>query len=143
MRMLRRLGLALVATAALVGGLVAPANGGNQKIYAVEDCGKPEVKPDRIVFACADFGLYANDFDWRHWGDRKARTEGVLHAKVCKPNCAEGYFRDYPVELVLHRIKTWSCNGFRARFYRKVKMNFPGPKPNFGNFKPPEEFFCV
>jgi hypothetical protein len=105
------------------------ASGGDQKVYGVQDCGEPKVEPKRIVFACADFGLYANHFDWRNWGHRKAHATGVLHAKVCDPDCAGGDVKDYPVEITLHKIKTWSCNGLRARFYRKIKMSFPGPRP--------------
>ena len=120
--------LSAVSALALV-ALATPAAGGSSRIFGVEDCGKPEVEPDRIVFACADFGLFANHLDWTHWGHRRATAEGVLHAKVCKPDCASGYFKDYPVTVTLHKIKTWSCNAFRARFYRKVKLSFPGDRP--------------
>jgi hypothetical protein len=113
------------------------------KVYGVEDCGEPAVEPNRIVFACADFGLYANHFDWDHWGHRKATANGVLHAKVCKPDCASGHYKDYPVELTLHKIKKWSCNGFRARFYRKIKMSFPGARPPNIESYVHSEFFCV
>jgi hypothetical protein len=123
--------------------LVAPASAGHQKVYGVEDCGDPAVKPDRIVFACADFGLYANHFDWHSWGGRKARADAVLHAKVCKPDCASGYFKDYPVEVTLHKVKTWNCNGFRARFYRKVKLSFPAARPPRIDPYVHSEFYCV
>lgn len=141
--MKRKFPLVVALGCAVTACLVAPASGGHQKIYGVEDCGDPAVKPDRIVFACADFGLYANHFDWKHWGDRKARTDGVLHSKVCKPDCASGYFKDYPVEIVLHKIKTWDCNGFRARFYRKIKLTFPeGSPPRIAPYVH-TEFFCI
>ena len=61
-----KLALTLALTAAIGGGLAAPASGGDQKIYAVQDCGEPKVKPKRIVFACADFGLYANAVSYTH-----------------------------------------------------------------------------
>jgi hypothetical protein len=138
----RKLALGLAVTAVALGCVATSASGGNQKIYGIQDCGIPKVKPKRIVLACADFGLYANHFDWKHWGHRKARTKGVLHAKVCKPSCAEGYFKDYPVEIVLHRIKTRTCNGKRARYYTKVKLNFRGRHPNFFH-RPPTDLFCV
>jgi len=119
--------LALAALVSLAATSLASA-GGN-RVFGVENCTNPKVKPNRIVFACADFGLYANHFNWKHWGNRKAKTKGVLHAKVCKPDCASGYFKDYPVKLTLHKIKSYNCDGFRARFYRKVKMSFPGARP--------------
>ena len=119
-----------LAVACLVSLVAASlAHAGGHRVFGVEDCNSPQVKPDRIVFACADVGLYANHFDWKHWGHRKAKTKGVLHAKVCKPDCVSGYFKDYPVKLTLHKIKTYRCDGLRARFYRKVKMSFPGAKP--------------
>jgi hypothetical protein len=118
-----------------ISGVAATRAGHHQKIYGVENCGTPAVEPDRIVFA--DFGLYANHFDWDHWGHRKTTANAVLHAKVCKPDCASRYFEDYPVEITLHKIKTWSCNGFRARFYRKVKMSSlaVGPRGSSPTFR--------
>jgi hypothetical protein len=119
------------------------ASAGGKRVFGVEDCNDPEVKPDRIVFACADFGLYANHFDWKHWGHRKAKSSGVLHAKVCKPDCVSGHFKDYPVQLTLHKVKTYSCDGFRARFYRKVKMTFPGARPPGIEPYVHSELFCT
>lgn len=139
--LLRTLSLFIVGAIGLV-FLTGPAGAGS-RVFAVEDCNEPQVKPSRIVFACADFGLYANHFDWKHWGQRKAKASGVLHAKVCKPDCASGYYKDYPVEIMLHKIKTWSCNGFRARFYRKVKMSFPGARPPRIDPYVHSEFFCT
>lgn len=132
------LGLAAVVVVA------TPASGGGRhnKVYAVEDCTNPKPKPKRIVFACADAGLYANHFDWKHWGSRKARAEGVIHSNTCKPSCLGGTFRDYPVEVVLHRIQTWNCNGVSGRFYRKIKLNFPDKHPNFHGFPPSKEVIC-
>jgi hypothetical protein len=139
-----RRALYALAACCLTGLAVASlASAGGKRVFGVEDCNDPEVKPDRIVFACADFGLYANHFDWKHWGHRKAKSSGVLHAKVCKPDCVSGHFKDYPVQLTLHKVKTYSCDGFRARFYRKVKMTFPGARPPGIEPYVHSELFCT
>jgi hypothetical protein len=138
----KKLALGLAVAVAVLGCVATSTSGGQQKIYGVQDCHIPKVKPKRIVLACADFGLFANHFHWSHWGHRKAKAKGVLHAKVCKPSCAEGFFKDYPVEIVLRRIKTRTCNGKRARYYTKVKLNFPGAHPQFAH-RAPTDLFCV
>jgi hypothetical protein len=134
-------GLAIVCALAIA-AVPTASGGGEKKVFGIQDCGKPRVKPKRIVLACADFGLYANHFDWRHWGARKARTDGVLHAKDCTPSCAEGRLVDYPVEVILRKIKTETCNGITGRFYTKIKLNFPAEAPDFAN-RIPKDLFCI
>ena len=88
-----------LAACCLTGLAVASlASAGGKRVFGVEDCNDPEVKPERIVFACAD---------------------------------------------ALHKIKTYSCDGFRARFYRKVKMTFPGPRPPGIEPYVHSELFCA
>jgi hypothetical protein len=133
--------IAVLVTAFSI-AIVATAGASHERVFGVQDCTKAKVEPKRIVFACGDFGLYANHFDWKHWGARKARTSGVLHAKVCKPDCASGFFKDYPVKLVLRHIRHWRCGGKSGLFYKKIKFSFPGKSPNV-DLSPYKEVFCT
>lgn len=124
-------GLALAATAGAGGG----------KAYGIEDCGKPKVKPDRIVLFCADAGAYINGFDWNDWGGKKSHGTGTIHVNDCDPICLGGTYHDYPVEVTLKKLKRTSCGGKRVPLYRKIDIDFPQGKPgSVGNL--PGRLYC-
>lgn len=123
-----------LAAGALIAVLLAtslPATGGASRIktYVPKDCTKARVKPQRIVFACADFGLYVNHLRWNRWRHSRARGKGVLHEKVCHPSCAGGHFKDYPVKINLRKVKRGRCGGRRVPLFRRAILNFPGKTP--------------
>lgn len=100
------------------------------RIFGTNGCGSLDAKPGRITFACADAGLFAGHLDWRHWGNRKAKGDGTLYAKVCVPYCVGGYFERFPVTVVLRQIKTRNCDGRRVRMYTRYKLNLPDGEPD-------------
>jgi hypothetical protein len=116
----------LGATSAQAGNPIKGTNG----------CGDIQVKPELVVFACADAGLRAGKLNWDHWGARKAKAQGTLLAKVCDPSCAGGYFEKYPVTLVFRKIKTvTTCGGRTIRMYTRYKMDTDGGQPaGFGRY---------
>jgi hypothetical protein len=67
------------------------------------DCGshQPVVKPNNIIFACADAGLVVDDIHWSSWGPDVAEGDGTEHRNLCQPNCAEGTFVTSPAHVVL------------------------------------------
>jgi len=127
---MKRLIVVLAAGAVIAVALGASAvAGSNHRTYAPEDCTKPKVKPNRIVFTCADFGAYINALHWGHWGGHRARGSGVFHEKVCKPDCASGRYRDFRANIRLRKPRVGKCGGRRVRYFHKALLRFPDRKP--------------
>jgi hypothetical protein len=124
-----RVGIGAVLVLLVVAGATAGARG--ERVFGIEDCGDPEVRPDRIVLACADFGLYVNKLDWKSWGGAKARATGVIHANTCDPSCAEGSYQSYPVNVRLFKVRNRPCGdgGQLIRMYTRIKLSFPDGEP--------------
>ena len=68
-----------------------PALAGRRATY-VTDCMRARMRPDRIVFACADGNFYADHLEWRLWHVWRAAGRGLFHINDCKPDCANGTF---------------------------------------------------
>jgi hypothetical protein len=117
--------VALVVTLS-VAGVVLGANAtsaSSGKVFGLKDCTKPEVRPVRIVLACADAGLYINSIDYGHWGGREVHAHGVLHAKTCNPDCATGGFKSYPTKFRLYKIRRVACDGRYVRMYLRIHVH--------------------
>ena len=125
--------VATIGLAALALAAVAAQAQGGTKVYAPEDCSTPKVKPDRIVLTCADFGLYVNDFDWQDWGGKSSHGFGTLWANTCKPSCASGNFKHYPVAVTLKKPKPTRCVGANVYMYRKIKVDFIKREPSWAD----------
>lgn len=132
---LAALGCAFLGASAVSADKQESAKG---QVLGVQDCAKPKVKPDRIIFTCADAGIYANNIFWRSWGGRKARaSSAILHA----PNDA-GESVEYYAKLALHKVKTRTCDGKTGRYYTRVRLKFPWEAPGYAN-RIPTKLFCV
>ena len=135
--------LLMTAVGATLAGLAfaASAGAGGGKVYAPDDCTSPKVKPDRIVLTCGDGGTYINGFDWQDWGGRSSHGFGTLHANTCKPDCASGKVKDYPVAVTLKKPKTTRCVGASIYMYRKIEVDFIKREPPFASSLP-TKLFC-
>jgi hypothetical protein len=121
----------------------AVSDAARQRTYAPKDCTKPQVRPNRIVFACGDFGLYVNHLRWKKWGHRRARGKGVLHAKTCDPDCATGGYDDYRVKIKLRKVRLGHCGDRYVRLFRKARLRFPDEKPSYASRIRTSHLFCV
>jgi hypothetical protein len=140
---LRRLAALSAAAVLITTGLVTDgATGKRVRTYAPKDCTKPQVKPNRIVFACADAGLYANHLRWKQWRHRRARGKGVLHANTCRPDCAAHNFKSYRVNINLRKVKRGRCGGRYLPLFRKAILNFPDEKPGYARRIHKTRLFC-
>jgi hypothetical protein len=136
--------LALIALAAGAATVVAPAAAARRNpTYAPKDCTKPQVEPRRIVFACADNGLYVNHLRWTKWRHRRAKGKGVLHERDCNPSCVGGGFKDYPVKIRLRKVKRASCGGKRVPLFRKAILNFPHKAPSDAHRVHKNPLYCT
>jgi hypothetical protein len=127
----RNVGIGLAVTALLVLG-ASTANAGGNRVYGIEDCTNPKPKPDRIVLACADNGLFINSLDWKSWGGRQSRATGVIHAKTCDPICAGSGYEDFPVKVRLYKPRSRPCGGGGKliRVYTRIHLSFPDGEPD-------------
>src|SRR3954467_10648143 len=66
-------------------------------------CFDQRVEPSSVVLTCADGGFIAQELVWSDWGAARAKATGVASVNLCRPSCAEGKRRRFPVELVAKR----------------------------------------
>src|SRR5436190_5544511 len=117
-RRLGALAVALGLASIALGAAATSASSG--KVYGLKNCTVPEVRPVRIVLACADNGLWINSIHYGRWGSRTVHAHGVLHAKTCVPDCASGGVKDYPTKFRLYRIGRVTCDARSIRMYRRI-----------------------
>lgn len=68
--------------------------------------GQMKVRPT-VITASGDGSLYVTAITWRGWGTGDAAGTGTAHADNCKPNCAQGTFREDPATITLTGPKLW------------------------------------
>ncbi len=112
---------ALVAVSALATPALA-----RPKTYVTHNCVEAKVKPRRIIFACADYGLFINHLKWRRWNHAlRATGHGVYRYNDCKPDCARGTFHKRKARIVL-RDRMW-CPALRQLVFKHAKLRFRRP----------------
>jgi hypothetical protein len=97
--------------------------------YVAKDCVKPRVTPTRLILACGDGSFWINSINWKYWGNKQARGRGVSHLKTCRPDCATGGVKDYPVEFRLHKPRSRVCGGRRVPLFQKIELSWPAKDP--------------
>jgi hypothetical protein len=135
--------LASVALAAVPA--VAAQAPGPGKPFAPKDCTKAEVKPSRIVIACADFGLFVRVKHWTRWNEDRAKGRGVFHANECVPlaECGPGQFKKYKAKVRLREVRMQRCGGRRVPMFTKMVLRFPRDEPDYANRIEKSRLFCI
>ncbi len=77
--------------------------------------------PREMSLACADNNYSLRELEWSNWGAEEARARGQALINDCDPNCAEGKFGTYPVEVTVG--KRQDC-GYQARLYSSLEVTF-------------------
>jgi len=123
-----RWGLYAVALllAALAGAAVTLFLTAGEPAALPSDCRTAAEEPERVVLACGDGNFWAEQLNWRGWGDASAEAAGMAASNTCEPSCAEGAFRFYPVRLVASELR--ECAGGR-RQYTRVEYEFTAESP--------------
>jgi hypothetical protein len=120
---------ALALLAALL-PMAAPAQHG-PPITVLADCnGKPEVRPARVVFACADYNLYVAKIRWSRWGEQFATGIGVLTGNDCIPSCVAGHFHDFPAMVIVAGRE--GCPNGQIAYQRVAYVRLIDGVPNVG-----------
>ena len=94
-------------------------------------CHGKHYKPHRILVACGDGNAYANHLQWTTWTRHKAHAHGIWVQNNCKPDCAQGEFKHYPVRLRLSQV---TKRGHDKIFGRVVGV-FPHRAPPYPAYK--------
>ncbi|MEU3509800.1 hypothetical protein ABZ733_18235 [Streptomyces longwoodensis] len=131
---------AALSLAALAGAATAPpgnaAAGGRTVAVArkaqlpvLVDCfDKARVRPADFVLACGDGNSRLVSLHWSQWNARKAVGRGVNVVNDCKPYCAAGAFRSYPVRVRLDRAASWTKHP-GVPHYTRLTLVYPGGRP--------------
>ncbi|MEU2827559.1 hypothetical protein ABZ667_02640 [Streptomyces lavendulae] len=123
----------LCAAAALavaaVPAAARPAAPPEQEPVVLVDCfEQAQVRPDDFVLACGDGNNRLVRLHWDSWGRRTATATGTDMVNECRPNCAEGRFRGYPVKVTLSEPDQWPTAPDLRRF-TKIRLVYPDTAP--------------
>jgi hypothetical protein len=89
---------------------------------------KAAVRPGTFTLACADGNDALARMAWTSWTPRLASGYGTETLNDCVPNCAEGKFRDYPVDVVFWGSAAVKGHPAEHR-YTYYTLVYPGPRP--------------
>jgi hypothetical protein len=113
--------------AALVAVQPALAGAGGQT-QLVANCKTGSFKPKKVILACADAGFRVRGVTWTEWERGEALGRGTGVVNDCKPNCAEGKFHTYPVQLRAFRPRDdGKCAP--GRVFTRIRWSFPDKRP--------------
>jgi hypothetical protein len=132
--MLKKRLIALALAAAIVCLAFAGMAFATKAPKAPKLCNEPRVEPNKIVIACADFGLVVEKINWRYWGPDKAKGSGVL---------SDSSGGNYLVNVTLQKVRSRNCDGYHGKIFKTMKLNFPGALPPYAASVQKNRLFCV
>ena len=104
-----------------------PAAGTVHSRVVVFDClGKPRIRPKSFVLTCADDNSYLTGLSWSSWNAGSALGKGTWHINDCLPNCAQGHFLAYPVDVTFWRSRPVKHNP-GERYFTRITMSETSP----------------
>jgi hypothetical protein len=96
-----------------------------ERTFAVSDCRHVEIRPGRIMFACADGGYYVTSLEWQRWQLFRAAGQGLFHQNDCLPSCVEGTFHARRGRITLRR-RMW-CPDANRYVFRHATVVYDRP----------------
>ncbi|MFG3102111.1 hypothetical protein ACGFZL_16545 [Streptomyces sp. NPDC048182] len=95
----------------------------------VVDCaGRPEVRPAAFVVACGDGNSRLTSLTWSRWDTGGAVGRGTNALNDCKPYCAAGTFRSYPVSVRLDGARA-NAGDPGERHYTQITLTYTDGRP--------------
>ncbi|MCP3753532.1 hypothetical protein [Streptomyces sp. TBY4] len=83
----------------------------------VVDCSsQAQVRPTEYILACGDGNNRLVELRWDTWGPGTATATGTDMVNDCRPYCAAGRFRAYPVTVTLANPQAWPDHPDLLRF---------------------------
>ncbi|MEU0743310.1 hypothetical protein [Streptomyces sp. NPDC006134] len=119
------------ATAASPGGEPAPQRTAHHQAPdpVLVDCqGRPGVRPAGFLLACGDGNSRLTSLEWKRWDATAATAAGVNVVNDCRPYCAAGTFRSYPVVVRLDLPRSWEKQPDQ-RQYTRMTLTYTGDRP--------------
>jgi hypothetical protein len=92
------------------------------------NCLHAQVRPGSFTLACADGNSYLAHLSWSSWAASSASGTGTQMINDCKPYCAAGTFRSYPVDVVFWRSEPVPGRPSQ-RYFSRVTLLYPGARP--------------
>jgi hypothetical protein len=97
-------------------------------IAPVVSCqGELKSQPQTILLS-GDGSLFVNDLAWTGWGSEGATGHGTLKIDNCKPNCAQGGFKNFEATIVVDNLTPY--NGGKQAY---DTMNVEAPGSPYGS----------
>ncbi|MEU3312627.1 hypothetical protein ACGFY6_17790 [Streptomyces sp. NPDC048387] len=114
----RKAGLvcAVAALAAMAAPASAQAPADPYPVVVVDCFSAAQVRPEEYILACGDGNNRLVDLHWRTWGAGTAVATGTDMVNDCRPDCASGRFRPYPVTVTLSAPRPWPTHAGVQRF---------------------------
>ncbi len=105
----------------------------------VVDCfSQAQTRPEEYLLACGDGNNRLVKLRWDTWGPRTATATGTDMVNDCRPYCAAGRFRAYPVAVTLSHPEAWPEHPEVQRF-TTIRLVFtdtaPAPVPKDVTYK--------
>ncbi|MFK0111437.1 hypothetical protein [Streptomyces sp. NPDC091217] len=85
-------------------------------------------RPTNFILACGDGNSVLAGMHWTQWNDNTAVAQGINWVNDCKPYCAKGTFRKYPVTVRLDQPTVWKKHPSVQHFTR-MTMTYSGARP--------------
>jgi hypothetical protein len=100
-----------------------------QQQPAFVDClSEPLTRPQAFILACGDGNSRLSSLHWANWNGMSATAMGINLVNDCKPYCAAGTFRAYPVVVRLSDPAPWKKNP-QVEHFTRLSLTFPGNRP--------------
>ncbi|UFR00554.1 hypothetical protein KBP30_04880 [Streptomyces sp. Go40/10] len=87
------------------------------------------VRPGDFILACGDGNSRLTGLHWSQWGPDGATAVGVNMVNDCKPYCAAGTFRSYPVTIRLDQARPWKKHP-QVQRYDRMSLTYPQNRPD-------------
>jgi O-Glycosyl hydrolase family 30 len=93
-----------------------------------------QVEPSQFILTCADAGERLTGMTWSSWGTT-ATGSGTEQVNDCTPDCADGTFHSYPVNVTLSGGAPMppDSNVTAGDYYTTMTISYPGSRPAVGS----------
>ncbi|MCX5009817.1 hypothetical protein OG765_02285 [Streptomyces sp. NBC_00555] len=130
---------AMIPASAHTGGTASARTLDPGDPVVVVDCfSQAQMRPEEYLLACGDGNNRLVGLRWDTWGPRTATATGTDMVNDCRPYCAAGRFRAYPVTVTLSNPEAWPEHPDLQRF-TTIRLIYtdtaPAPVPKDVTYK--------
>ncbi len=94
--------------------------------------GHAEMRPGTYILTCADDNNFFTRLSWTSWTSTLASATGSQWVNGCIPNCAEGTFHSYPVDVIFWRSEPVAHPAYPfERDFTRITVLYPGARPAY------------